>query len=266
MTLDEIKDTLGAQWQSFRACYDSVLQSAVPLLNSVNRYQSEHGGKHLRPLLVLLAANATHSPRTHTASLATAVELMHNASLMHDDVVDNDNLRRGAASIHSKWNVRVALLTGDYYLARMMQLLMEVGDKQVTQAAIATAAAMAEGELLQQQLLLSPPATPLMDDYLQIIRLKTARLIQTSCVLGTCSGDANDRNIMERFGEAYGMAFQIHDDLDDYGHEQLPWMPSATVLKQLLKQYCDQAHEALSELQPSVYQSALNQLVQNITV
>lgn len=266
MTLNEIRDTVVSQWHAFESCYSSVLHSTVPLLNTINSYQAEHGGKHLRPLLVLLTAEATHSANPHTAQLATIVELLHSASLMHDDVVDNDETRRGAPSIQHRWNIRVALLTGDYYLARMMQLLDEVGDPHATQITIATAAAMSEGEMMQQQQLMSPSTTADLETYLKIIDLKTARLIQTCCVLGTHGGSMESRQWMESFGHAYGMAFQIRDDLDDLNHEHLPWIPSKKVLQQALQQHCQQARETLRPLSQSVFTTALEQLVKNLEI
>lgn len=265
MTINDIIDTVAAQWQAFLRYQKSVLQSDVTLLNLINDYQDEHSGKHLRPLLVLLSASATHSRDTHTAQLATAVELLHNASLMHDDVVDNDDFRRGAASIQHRWNIRVALLTGDYYLARMIQVLNEVGDPAISKIVVATATAMAEGELLQQQLLLDGGKCD-TDIYLRIIERKTARLMQTCCELGTNRNDDTALNLLRQFGHNYGMAFQLHDDIDDSNDEQLPWMPDSDTLRQLLQQHCSQAREALLALPSTVQRDALMQLIKNLEI
>lgn len=265
MTVNEIADTVSAQWQSYLACRNAVLQSDVSLLNTVNGYQAEHGGKQLRPLLLLLSAGASRSNDPHLPQMATMVELLHNASLMHDDVVDGDNTRRGAPSIQHRWNIRVALLTGDYYLARMIQLLNEVGDPSVSQTVVATASAMAEGELLQQQLLLDGGSCD-TGIYLRIIGRKTARLMQTSCELGANRGDNAAKTNLSLFGHAYGMAFQLRDDIDDHGKEQLPWMPSPDFLHKTLLEHCDRARRALLEISPSPQRDALMQLINNLEI
>ena len=265
MTFNEIIDTVAPQWQAYLSFQKGVLQSDVTLLNLINDYQDEHSGKHLRPLLVLLSAGATHNTDPHIAQLATAVELLHNASLMHDDVVDNDDFRRGAASIQHRWNIRVALLTGDYYLARMIQVLNEVGDPSLSKTVVATATAMAEGELLQQQLLLDGGSCD-TDTYLRIIERKTSRLMQTCCELGANRSDNAAKTNLSLFGRAYGMAFQLRDDIDDHGKEQLPWMPSPDFLHKTLLEHCDRARRALLEISPSPQRNALMQLINNLEI
>lgn len=266
MTISEIQHTIDTQWQAFRSCYDTVLQSPVALLNAINSHLANANGKHLRPLLLLLAAGATHNSDANVPQLAAAVELLHNASLMHDDVVDGDDTRRGAASVQHKWNIHVALLAGDYYLARMMHLLHKIDNPSATQTVIETATAMSEGELLQQQVLLQPPAQPDTDMYLQIIRLKTARLIQACCVLGAGKGAATPQRAMEQFGAAYGMAFQLRDDLDDRHKETAPWIPDGNCLRRALAEQCRQARSALQALEPSTHRNALEQLIKFIEI
>lgn len=265
MTLSEITDSVAVQWQAFLTYQEAVLQSDVSLLNSINSYQAEHSGKHLRPLLLLLSAGASNNDSPHLARMATAVELLHNASLMHDDVVDNDDFRRGAASIQHRWNIRVALLTGDYYLARMIQVLNEVGDPAISKTVVATATAMAEGELLQQQLLLDGGSCD-TDTYLRIIERKTARLMQTCCELGANRSDDTALDLLRQFGHHYGMAFQLRDDIDDRNDERLPWIPNSDTLRQLLQQHCDQAREALLALPATAQRDALMQLIKNLEI
>ena len=265
MTIKEITDTISNQWQSFLSCQKDVLQSDISLLNTINCYQAEHGGKHLRPLLLLLSAGASNNESPHLARMATMVELLHNASLMHDDVVDGDNTRRGVPSIQYRWNIRVALLTGDYYLARMIQLLNEVSNPTISQTVVATAVAMAEGELLQQQLLLDGGSGD-TETYLRIIERKTARLMQTSCELGANRNDETSLSLLRKFGHNYGMAFQLRDDIDDRNDEQLPWIPDSGTLQQLLRQHCSQAREALTALPSTAQRDALMQLIKNLEI
>lgn len=261
----DLMATVGTAWQEFETCLSTVLRSDVELLSSINSYHSAHGGKHLRPLLVLLSSGASGNTSPHTVRLATVVELLHSASLMHDDVVDDDDTRRGVPSVQRRWNIRVALLAGDYYLARMMQLLNEVDDRTISQTVVTTAATMAEGELMQQQLLLDGRRCD-VETYLQIIDRKTARLMQTCCELGANRSDDTAAEQLRQFGHAYGMAFQLHDDIDDFNQEQLPWVPDIDTLKQQLQQYCTQALDALQNLKPSSYRDALIQLTLNLTI
>lgn len=263
MTFDDIKNTIAPQWKAFLSYQDALLQSDVTLVNTINDYLSVHGGKHLRPLLVLLAAGVSNNNNPQIPQLATVVELLHNASLMHDDVVDNDAIRRNAPSIQQKWNIRVALLTGDYYLARMIQVLNEINNSTITQTVVATATAMAEGELLQQQLLLNGGNCD-TDAYLRIIEHKTAHLMQTSCVLGANQNNDAVKNHLQQFGYNYGMAFQIHDDINDSKDEKLPWIPERKTLERLLQQYCQQANNALLTLPSTTHQNALIQITNNL--
>ena len=255
----------GTAWRDFEACRSTVLQSDVALVGDINGYQQEHGGKHLRPLLVLLSAGASDNPSPHTARLATVVELLHSASLMHDDVVDGDDMRRGVPSVQRRWNIRVALLAGDYYLARMMQLLNEVNDTTISQTVVSTAASMAEGELLRQQLLLEGQRCD-TDTYLRIIDHKTARLMQTCCELGANREDKTVAERLRQFGHAYGMAFQLRDDIDDRNREQSPWIPDSDTLERELRTHCTQARDALQALAPSEQRDALIQLTKNLEI
>lgn len=261
----DLKATVGKAWQDFEACRSAVLQSDVALVDAINSYHQEHGGKHLRPLLVLLSAGASGNTSPHIARLATVVELLHNASLMHDDVVDGDDTRRGAPSVQRRWNIRVALLAGDYYLARMMQLLNEVNDGNIVQTVAATAATMAEGELLQQQLLLEGRGCD-TETYLRIIDHKTARLMQTCCELGANRDDKPVLEQLRQFGHSYGMAFQLRDDIDDRHREQSPWIPDSDTLQQSLRSYCIQARDALRSLDPTPQRNALIQLTKNLEI
>lgn len=178
------------------------------LLQQVEQYTASRRGKMLRPLLTLLAAatlgeEALCSRRT--LLLATCVEMLHNASLLHDDVVDNALERRGLPSVNTRWNSRVAVLVGDYHLAQIMALLDEVDDLDASHLINRTVMAMVEGELLQQEVIAGLELTE--DIYMRIIDGKTAKLFSAACALG--NPDYAD------FGLHYGRLFQMRDDLAD---------------------------------------------------
>lgn len=178
------------------------------LLRQVEMYTSSRCGKMLRPRLTLLAAatlgdQVLHSRRT--LLLATCVEMLHNASLLHDDVVDRADSRRGQPSVNHRWNSRVAVLVGDYHFAQIMSLLDEVDDREASQLINNTVMAMVESELLQQEILAGRTCTE--DDYTKIIDGKTAKLFSTACALGNPA--------YAEFGLHYGRLFQLRDDIAD---------------------------------------------------
>ncbi len=181
------------------------------LLRQVEDYASSRCGKMLRPQLTLLAA-ATLGPEVlnsrRTLLAATAVEMLHNTSLLHDDVIDGDSERRGQPSVNARWGNRVAVLVGDYHLAQLMQLLDEMDDPEASRMINRTVTAMTEAELMALEEL------PLDSGrYMDIIDGKTARLFATACALGNPE--------YEDFGLHYGRLFQLRDDRAD--GETTPW-------------------------------------------
>lgn len=187
------------------------------LLREVEQYTAMRTGKMLRPRLTLLAA-ATLGDEVlqsrRTLLMATCVEMLHNASLLHDDVIDSADSRRGQPSVNTRWNSRVAVLVGDYHLAQIMALLNEVDDQEAPRLINSTVMAMVESELLQQEVLAGLEMTE--DKYLKIIDGKTARLFSTACSLGNPE--------YADFGLHYGRLFQLRDDLAD--GEETPWTAS----------------------------------------
>ena len=179
------------------------------LLRSVEQYATSRTGKMLRPRLLLSAAatlgdEVLNSRRT--LLLAVAVEMLHNASLLHDDVIDNDLQRRGQPSVNARWGNATAVLVGDYLLAQIMCLLDEVDDRDATRRINQTVIAMTEAELLAQETL-KQPCNKAIKQYLAIIDGKTARLFATACALGNPE--------YEDFGLHYGRLFQLRDDIAD---------------------------------------------------
>ena len=173
------------------------------LLREVEDFVTSRMGKMLRPQLTLLAADTLgQASSRRTILLATAVEMLHNASLLHDDIIDHSYTRRGQPSVNARWNSSVAVLVGDYLLVQVMRILHEVDEPNATQRVIQTVEAMIEAELLAQE-----TAVCNADRYLRIIDGKTARLFATACALGNPE--------YEEFGLHYGRLFQLQDDLAD---------------------------------------------------
>lgn len=182
-------------------------QGSVELLRQVDGQLAVSIGKMLRPRLVLLSAAILDEKLIsdrRTILLATAAEMLHNASLLHDDVIDGSSERRGRPSVNSRWDNRTAILTGDYHLAQVMQIMDEVGDRNATQKLIETVIAMTSAELLQIE---TRDNASNSDIYSRITCGKTARLMATCCAFGNPG--------LEQFGLHYGMAFQLRDDIDD---------------------------------------------------
>lgn len=190
-----------------------ILSGNGTLLHEVERYLAAVQGKMLRPRLLLSAA-ATLGEEAflsrRTLLLAVAVEMVHNASLLHDDVVDHATDRRGRPSVNHHWSNAIAVLVGDYFLTLTMQLIYEVNDADASNRINRTVAAMVEAELLAQELHTSPTPRSVEAEeaaYLQIIDGKTARLFATACALGNPD--------FEEYGLHYGRLFQLRDDMAD---------------------------------------------------
>ncbi len=192
------------------------MRSKVPLLDRIMHYIVKRKGKQLRPMFVFFSAGVCGGISESTYTGAALIELLHTATLVHDDVVDDSTLRRGFLSINALWKNKIAVLVGDYLLSK--GLLISVAQKEYALLEIVSNAVreMSEGELLQIE-----KARKLDIDeeiYFEIIRQKTASLIASCCAVGAASAKADDEIIkkMQRFGEQVGIAFQIKDDLFDY--------------------------------------------------
>lgn len=174
------------------------------------------GGKRVRPILVLLSAEACGYPVLGAVDAAVAVELIHTASLLHDDVVDHAATRRGQPTLHSLWSNKLAVLGGDYILAQALELLLRSGDLRLLRSMASTVADMGEGEIMQIFDLFNTDATE--EDYLARIRNKTAVLMACACEVGSLLAKAPPETVeaLKEYGMAVGMAFQVVDDLLDY--------------------------------------------------
>lgn len=192
------------------------LSSEVALINQIGAHIVSAGGKRMRPALVLLSARALGCRSEEPALLAAVVEFIHTATLLHDDVVDDSDRRRGMQTANAVWGNAGAVLSGDFLYSRSFQMMVESGRMEVMQVLADTTNAIAEGEVLQLMNCGDPDVSE--ERYLRVIELKTARLFEAACRLGAIAAEASDSQVeaASRFGHHLGMAFQLMDDLIDY--------------------------------------------------
>lgn len=214
--LDKIKKPIEKEMAEFEAYFGRTMRSDIPLLNIILNYILRRKGKQMRPLLVFLTAKLNGNISEPTYVAATFIELLHTASLVHDDVVDDANERRGALSINALWNSKIAVLVGDYMLSKGMLISVEKNRFDMLEIVSEAVKSMSEGELLQLQKARKLNITE--KDYFRIILSKTAALIAacTACGAKSVTGNPDTIQLMKEFGENIGVAFQIKDDLLDY--------------------------------------------------
>ena len=200
----------------FRERFRDAMRSRVRLLDTVVQYLLKRKGKQIRPTLVLLTAEMAGGITDRTYRAAALVELLHTATLVHDDVVDEADTRRGVASINALWKNKVGVLLGDYLLSRGLLLALDDGDYDLLHVVSDAVRRMSEGELLQIETARKLDITE--DRYFQIISDKTASLLAACMACGAASAEADDETIAraKEIGETLGLAFQIRDDLFDY--------------------------------------------------
>ncbi|MBT8379194.1 MAG: polyprenyl synthetase family protein [Ignavibacteria bacterium] len=214
--LSEISQPIKSELQRFEELFKQSIKSKVGLVDLIAKYIIRQKGKKVRPLLVLLSAKICGGITERSYRGAVLVELLHTATLVHDDVVDNANKRRGFWSVNNVFKNKVAVLMGDYLLSRGLLTAIEGKDYDFLEVITSTVKKMSEGELLQIQ------KTRKLDideeTYFKIISDKTASLIETCCTIGALSAtdDKNMVNAMKEFGHCIGMSFQIRDDILDY--------------------------------------------------
>lgn len=207
----------------FEQKFQLSMSSKVALLNRITHYIVNRKGKQMRPMFVFLVAkmlnNGEVSERTYRG--ASVIELIHTATLVHDDVVDDSNRRRGFFSINALWKNKIAVLVGDYLLSKGMLVCIDNNDFDLLKIISVAVREIVEGELLQIEKARRLDITE--EVYYEIIRQKTATLIAACCSLGAASVKPNSKEVesMRKFGELIGTAFQIKDDLFDYGEEKI---------------------------------------------
>lgn len=208
------------------------MKSRVPLLDVVLQFIIRRKGKQIRPLFVFLSAAATGEIRPATHRAAALIEILHTATLVHDDVVDNAAERRGFFSVNALWKNKVAVLAGDYLFARGLLLSLENDDFGLLKIVAEATREMSEGELLQME---KARRLDIREEvYFEIIRKKTASLIASCCACGAASSGASPETVqmMKAFGEEVGVAFQIQDDLFDYQKTNRTGKPSGIDIRE----------------------------------
>jgi octaprenyl-diphosphate synthase len=216
---EQIKLPIAQEMELFEEKFREAMSSKVALLNRITHYIVNRKGKQMRPMFVFLTAKmiADGKVNERTYRGASVIELIHTATLVHDDVVDDSNKRRGFFSINALWKNKIAVLVGDYLLSKGLLLSIDHNDFDLLKIISVAVREMSEGELLQIEKARRLDITEAI--YYEIIRQKTATLIAACCSLGACSVVPDDHEVVEKmrkFGELIGMAFQIKDDLFDY--------------------------------------------------
>lgn len=214
-------DIIKAELEIFEDVFNRSVKSPVPLLDRIMRYIVRTRGKQMRPMFVILSARLFGVAGDSTYRAASLVELLHTATLVHDDVVDGSPERRGFFSVYALWKSKVSVLVGDYLLAKGLLLSLDNGDFEVLRIMSRAVKLMSEGELLQMEK--SRLLDMDEDSYFTIIRNKTASLLAAACAAGAYSttDDPERAEQLREFGEWVGIAFQIRDDLFDYGSEDV---------------------------------------------
>jgi octaprenyl-diphosphate synthase len=232
LSLEEIKDPIRENLQEFEKKFRSSMKSSVPLLEAVTRYLYRRKGKLMRPMFVFLTAKMCGQVNESTYRAASLIELLHTASLVHDDVVDDSNERRGFFSINALWKNKIAVLLGDYLLSRGMLLALEGHDFELLKIVSGAVREMSEGELLQIE---KARRLDISEEiYFEVIRKKTASLISSCCACGAVSAGAAPEvaEKMKQFGEYVGISFQIKDDLFDYESGNRTGKPNGIDIKE----------------------------------
>ncbi len=217
LTIADIQAPITEEIVVFERKFKDLMKSRVMLLDQIMGYIVKRKGKQLRPMFVFLVAQMNGGVTEATYRGAALIELLHTATLVHDDVVDDSNYRRGFFSVNALWKNKIAVLVGDYLLSRGLLLSIDHGDFNLLRLVSNAVREMSEGELLQME---KARRLDISEDvYYEVIRQKTASLIASCCAVGAESANASPEQVaqMRRFGELAGMAFQIKDDLFDYG-------------------------------------------------
>lgn len=205
-----------SEMKEFEVRFRKNMQSKVPMLDKVTHYIIRRKGKQMRPMFLFLTARMLGEINDNTYQAASLVELLHTATLVHDDVVDDANERRGFFSVNALWKNKIAVLVGDYMLSKVLLLSIENNNVRMLGIVARAVKEMSEGELLQIEKARKLDITE--EVYFEVIRQKTASLIATVCEAATVSVEREDlADRMRKFGELVGLAFQLKDDIFDYG-------------------------------------------------
>ncbi len=232
MDLERIKAPIANEMADFELKFRDSMKSHVPLLERITYYIVKRKGKQIRPMFVFLSAGICGGIKESTFRAASLIELLHTATLVHDDVVDDANERRGFFSVNALWKNKIAVLVGDYLLSKGLLLAVDNKEFDLLKIVSDSVREMSEGELLQIE---KARRLDISEDvYFDIIRQKTATLIASCCAGGACSAGASAENIarMKQIGEDIGIAFQIKDDLFDYERTSAIGKPTGIDIKE----------------------------------
>lgn len=221
MTIEEINTLIKPEIEQLHHRMKAELRSNIPLLDLITNYLLKTKGKQIRPMLVYLSAKLCGGSNEATTVAATMIELLHTATLVHDDVVDEAETRRGFLSINAKWKNKAAVLLGDFMLARGLLISLESKQYELLEIMSNAVKEMSEGELLQIEKAMKLDITE--EVYYDIISKKTASLIKTACLAGAHSvtQDISKQDALAKIGHHIGMAFQMKDDLLDLGKDEI---------------------------------------------
>lgn len=232
LTLEEIKKPIQLNLQEFDQKFRVSMKSSVALLDTVTRYLYKQKGKQMRPMFVFLTAKMCGEINESTYRAASLIELLHTATLVHDDVVDDSNERRGFFSINALWKNKIAVLVGDYLLSRGLLISLDGDDFHLLKIVSGAVRDMSEGELLQIE---KARRLDISEEiYFEIILKKTASLISSCCACGAASVGASEEMTarMKKFGEYVGISFQIKDDLFDFESGNRTGKPNGIDIKE----------------------------------
>ena len=229
---ESIKKIIGVEMENFnKALYDTLSTDNV-LLKSVVDYYLQTKGKQIRPMLVILSSGLFGEVNEAAMSAAIAVELLHNASLIHDDVVDSSPLRRGRRTVNNIWDNRVAVLVGDYFVSTALQSAIKSNNLKTVTLIAELGKELATGEIDQ----IETADSHILDEkrYFNVIKQKTASLFSSCMLMGGYSNGANDEQLdaVETFGQKLGLCFQIKDDIFDYFSDDVVGKPTGSDLKE----------------------------------
>lgn len=231
-SIDDIRRSVSAELDQVNRQIASSLSSGNPLMDSVVANYLRASGKQLRPLMVLLTARLMRGDMSAAVTAATSVELLHNASLIHDDVVDDSSERHGAPTINAVWDSHIAVLVGDYFVSIALAQAVKTGDLRIIDAIARLGALLSLGEM--DQLNTAQTHSLSVDDYMEIISHKTASLFVACARMGCYAANVDDWRLeaMTRFAELFGRAFQIKDDTFDYYDDPVVGKPTGNDLRE----------------------------------
>ncbi len=212
----QLRSVVESDFSAVNDCIIKQLHSEVDLVENIGHYIVEAGGKRLRPLLVLLAAKACNIQSNQHIPMAAVIEFIHTATLLHDDVVDRSNLRRGRPTVNAQWNNPSSVLVGDFIYSRAFQILVQIGEMRIMEIMADTTNKIAEGEVLQLIAKSNPESTE--SDYMRVIENKTAILFEAAGQCGAILAQRGEdiETALRQYGRHLGIAFQLVDDLLDY--------------------------------------------------